>query len=132
MAGVRKSAKGISASRTVWLLLGLLLWVVAILLAWPWIVPPAQAAESYDNCSGYIDSVPAVIATQGTWCLRKDLSTAQTSGNAIEIAANNVVIDCNDFKLGGLAAGHRRKPSVSTPKAGRTSPSATAISAGSS
>jgi hypothetical protein len=28
-----------------------------------------------------------------------------TSGNAIDIQANNVTIDCNDFKLGGLAAG---------------------------
>jgi parallel beta-helix repeat protein len=39
------------------------------------------------------------------WCLRKDLSTNITSGNAITIAANNVTIDCNDFKLGGLAGG---------------------------
>src|SRR5690606_20448934 len=32
--------------------------------------------------------------------------TAITSGNAIHIAANNVTIDCNDFKIGGLAAGN--------------------------
>jgi hypothetical protein len=66
---------------------------------------PAQAAESYDNCTGFIDSVPATISTQGTWCLRQDISTAITSGVAITIATNNVTIDCNDFKLGGLAAG---------------------------
>jgi len=66
---------------------------------------PAWSAESYDNCTGFIDAVPAVIATQGTWCLRHDLSTAMASGNAITVAANNVTIDCNDFKLGGLAAG---------------------------
>jgi hypothetical protein len=28
-----------------------------------------------------------------------------TSGNAIEIANNNVTLDCNGFKIGGLAAG---------------------------
>jgi len=66
---------------------------------------PAIAAESYDNCTGFVDSVPATIATQGVWCLRKDLSTAMASGAAITIAANNVTLDCNDFKLGGLAAG---------------------------
>jgi len=49
--------------------------------------------------------VPATITTQGVWCLRHDLSTAITSGNAITIATNNVTIDCNDFKVGGLAAG---------------------------
>ena len=66
---------------------------------------PALAAESYDNCTGFIDSLPASISTQGTWCLRKDLATGMTSGNAIEVKTNNVVIDCNDFKIGGLAAG---------------------------
>jgi hypothetical protein len=65
----------------------------------------AHAAESYDNCAGFIDSVPATLATQGVWCLRHDLSTAITTGNAIVIATNNVTIDCNDFKLGGLGAG---------------------------
>ena len=64
-----------------------------------------EAAQSYDNCTGFIDSLPATITTQGTWCLRADLTTAITSGNAITIANNNVTIDCNDFKLGGLAAG---------------------------
>lgn len=67
---------------------------------------PARAAQSYDGCAGFIDSVPATITTQGVWCLRRDLSTAITSGAAITIAVNNVTIDCNDFKLGGLAAGN--------------------------
>jgi len=65
----------------------------------------AQAAESYDNCSGFITSLPTVITTQGTWCLKQDLATAIGSGNAISINTNNVTIDCNNFKLGGLAAG---------------------------
>ncbi len=76
------------------------------LLACAFAVPhAARAAEGYDNCTGFIDTVPATISTQGTWCLRHDLSTGITNGQAIEIAANNVTIDCNDFKLGGMAAG---------------------------
>ncbi|QSX79693.1 NosD domain-containing protein [Agrilutibacter solisilvae] len=65
----------------------------------------AQAAESYDNCTGFIDSVPATISTQGVWCLRKDLSTGLTDVAAITVANNNITIDCNGFKLGGLQAG---------------------------
>lgn len=64
-----------------------------------------HAAESYDNCNGFIDSVPVTISRQGVWCLRKDVSTAITSGSAITIVANNVTLDCNDFKVGGFAAG---------------------------
>jgi hypothetical protein len=76
--------------------------LLAILLSAPF---AAQAAESYDNCTGTISALPAVIATQGTWCLKGDLSTNITSGSAISINTNNVTIDCNNFKLGGLAAG---------------------------
>jgi hypothetical protein len=65
----------------------------------------ALASEDYDNCTGFIDSLPAIVATQGTWCLRKDLSTSMASGSAIHVAANNVTLDCNHFKIGGLAAG---------------------------
>lgn len=68
-------------------------------------VPAVHAAESYDNCTGFIDSLPATISKQGTWCLRKDVSTSISSGYAILLAANNVTVDCNDFKIGGLAAG---------------------------
>jgi hypothetical protein len=68
-------------------------------------VRPAHAAQAYDNCAGYIDSLPATISTQGVWCLRKDLATGMTSGFAIEIQTNNVTIDCNDFKIGGMTAG---------------------------
>jgi len=69
------------------------------------VAPPPAHAETYQTCAGFIDSVPAVINTQGVWCFRKDLSTAMASGNAITINTNNVTIDCNHFKLGGLAAG---------------------------
>lgn len=68
-------------------------------------LPMTTRAETYDTCAGFIDSLPATISTQGVWCLRKDLTTAIGSGNAIEIVTNNVTIDCNNFKIGGLAAG---------------------------
>src|SRR6185369_12584927 len=64
-----------------------------------------RAAESYDNCSGTVASLPAVISTQGTWCFKQDLATSITFGNAITVTTNNVTLDCNNFKLGGLAAG---------------------------
>lgn len=73
------------------------------LLALP--VAGARAAQSYDSCTGFINSLPATLSTSGVWCLRKDLSTAITSGAAITVATNNVTLDCNDFKVGGLGAG---------------------------
>ena len=78
----------------------------AVLLVLAWVLVPGSAqAETYHTCAGFITSLPAVISTQGTWCMKQDLATAVTSGNAITINTNNVTIDCNDFKLGGLAAG---------------------------
>jgi len=65
----------------------------------------AHAAESYDNCAGFVDALPAVISSQGMWCLRHDLNFAAGSGEAIRVLANNVTIDCNGFKVGGLSAG---------------------------
>jgi parallel beta-helix repeat protein len=75
---------------------------LALCLAAPQV---AHAAESYDNCTGFITSLPTVISTQGTWCMKSDQTTAVTSGNAITVTTNNVTIDCNNFKLGGLGAG---------------------------
>jgi hypothetical protein len=67
--------------------------------------PSASAAESYDSCSGFVDTVPVVITTQGTWCLRHDIATSLNPITAIDIQTSNVTIDCNGFKLGGLSAG---------------------------
>jgi parallel beta-helix repeat protein len=78
--------------------------VFAVVLAFACIMRVARA-ETYDTCAGFIDSLPAVLTSQGVWCLRGDLSTSMASGNAIEIAANNVTLDCNGFKIGGQAAG---------------------------
>jgi len=56
------------------------------------------------NCTT-INSVPVVITTQGLYCLTHNVNTGMTMGKAIEIQTNNVTIDLNGFKLGGLAAG---------------------------
>jgi hypothetical protein len=63
---------------------------------------PAQAETV--NCTA-ITTVPFVITTQGIYCFIGDVVTAITSGNAIDIQTNNVVVDLNGWKLGGLAAG---------------------------
>jgi len=60
-------------------------------------------AETLD-CTA-ITSLPYVITSQGVYCLTGNLSTSMTSGNAITINANNVTIDLNGYKLGGLGAG---------------------------
>jgi hypothetical protein len=69
------------------------------------VTPCAFAAESYDNCTGVITTLPTTISTQGTWCLKANLTTGITTGNAITVTTNNVTIDCNDYKIGGLPAG---------------------------
>ncbi len=56
------------------------------------------------NCTP-INTVPAVITLPGVYCLTKSLVTSMTSGNAIDIQANNVVFDMNGHRLGGLGAG---------------------------
>jgi hypothetical protein len=56
------------------------------------------------NCRP-ITVLPAVITVQGVYCFTGDLTTAITTGHAIEIQTNNVVLDLNGFTLGGLGAG---------------------------
>jgi len=65
---------------------------------------PTPARAEIQNCIN-ITSLPTVITTQGVYCLKQDLATAISNGTAIEIATNNVTLDCNGFKLGGLGAG---------------------------
>ena len=78
---------------------------LALALAAGFACLPAHAAQDYDSCTGFIESLPAVISTPGTWCLRRDVSTSQSWGPAIHVIANNVTLDCNGFKVGGLSAG---------------------------
>ena len=64
----------------------------------------APARAETVNCTP-ITTLPAVITVQGVYCFTGDLATAMTTGNAIDIQTNNVVLDLNSFKLGGLSAG---------------------------
>src|SRR6266446_3169384 len=66
-------------------------------------VPRPAQAETI-NCTP-ITSVPTTITVQGIYCFTQHLNTAITTGNAIDIQTNNVVLDLNGWKLGGLAAG---------------------------
>ena len=79
-----------------------LLAATALLLA---LAPGAARAETVATCTGFITALPAVIASQGTWCMDGDLATGILTGTAITISTSNVTIDCNGFKLGNLAAG---------------------------
>lgn len=63
------------------------------------------AAESYDSCVGDINTVPTVITTGGTWCLRHNVITTATNIRAVDIRTNNVTIDCNGFRLADAQAG---------------------------
>jgi parallel beta-helix repeat protein len=67
--------------------------------------PLVAQAETNDTCTTFIQSVPASISTQGVYCLKQHLATSQSTGAAIAVTTNNVTIDCNGYKLGGLAAG---------------------------
>src|SRR5205085_7762261 len=59
----------------------------------------ASAAGSYDSCVNYIDAVPIVISTPGTWCLRHDVVTNATGTRPIGIELQNPMIRCNEFSL---------------------------------
>jgi len=66
---------------------------------------PAQKAAAETNDCTPIVSLPATITSQGIYCLTGDLNTAITTGGAITLANNNITLDCNGFKVGGLPAG---------------------------
>ena len=76
------------------------------------IAAPRASAETI-NCtpiSSLTPDTPApdlryTITTQGIYCLTEDLTSSMGSGNLIEIQTNNVVIDLNGHKIGGLSAG---------------------------
>jgi parallel beta-helix repeat protein len=65
---------------------------------------PGFVQAETTNCTA-ITSVPYTISVPGIYCLTGNLETDMTSGNAITINVNNVVIDLNGRKLGGGAAG---------------------------
>lgn len=63
----------------------------------------AQASTG-DNCTA-ITSLPYTISSAGVYCFTGNLETSVTTGNAITIEADNVVIDLNGWMLDGLDAG---------------------------
>ena len=76
--------------------------LVSVLLALT--LGPTLARAETVNCTA-ITTLPLIISTQGIYCFTGHLSTSLTTGAAIDIQTNNVIIDLNGFKLGGLAAG---------------------------
>src|SRR5262249_8965473 len=65
---------------------------------------PASSPAETVICTA-ITSLPYTISASGVYCLTGDLSTNLISGNAIEIDANNVILDLNGHKIGNLSAG---------------------------
>src|SRR6476469_8239231 len=59
---------------------------------------PALAAAETVNCTA-ITAAPATISASGLYCLTDDLTVNLASGNAIQITANNVVLDLNGHRL---------------------------------
>ena len=76
----------------------------SLLVLFALVVSATPARAETVNCTA-ITALPAVITVQGVYCFTGDLSTAMTVGDAISIQTNNVILDLNGFKLGGLAAG---------------------------
>ena len=62
-------------------------------------------ADETTFCNHFITSLPYTISTQGHYCFDRNLATAITTGNAITVNSDFVVIDLNNFKLGGGSAG---------------------------
>src|SRR5262245_15907895 len=75
--------------------------LVAALLATT-LVPSVHAETT--ACTA-ITTLPKTITTSGVYCLKQHLATSVPSGVAINIAADNVVLDLNGFRLDGIAAG---------------------------
>jgi len=55
--------------------------------------------------AGKITSVPYTISAPGVYCVTQKITSALTSGAAITITANNVLLDLNDFAIGNIGAG---------------------------
>ena len=60
---------------------------------------PAAAADGADNCTAFIDAVPATVTTPGKYCLRANLDLVSSVYGAILVQSDDVTIDCNGFGL---------------------------------
>jgi hypothetical protein len=75
------------------------------LLAGSLLLAAPVAADETTLCNAKITTLPYTINLQGHYCFDRNLSTAITTGNAITINSDFVVLDLNNFKLGGGSAG---------------------------
>ena len=63
---------------------------------------PAAAADDHDSCVGFIDELPVVISTQGTWCMRGNLTfMVDVADIAVQVQVPGVTIDCQGSRLVG-------------------------------
>ncbi|MGH9658323.1 MAG: hypothetical protein ACRD96_07245 [Bryobacteraceae bacterium] len=76
----------------------------ALLVVLALVLSVASARAETVNCTA-ITTLPAVITEPGSYCFTGDLEASITSGLAINIRTDNVVLDLNGFRLSGLAAG---------------------------
>jgi hypothetical protein len=77
--------------------------MIAAMLALATATAPAAHAETL-NCTP-ITSVPVEITTQGIYCFTQHVGTSISTGIAILISVNNVILDLNGYKLQGTNAG---------------------------
>ena len=77
------------------------IWKTGVLLC---ALGPCSSYAETIECTE-ISSVPYTISAQGIYCFTSHLVSYISTGNAITVNANNVVIDMNGWKLGGQAAG---------------------------
>ena len=75
-----------------------------ILLALLGLVGARPAWAETTHCTT-ITSLPATITAQGVYCLKQDLVTGISAGAGVTVTTNNVTLDCNGHKIGGLAGG---------------------------
>jgi len=64
-----------------------------------------QLSATAQPCTA-ITYLPYTISIEGVYCFTDHLETSMTSGDAITIEADNVVINLNGWKLDGLSAGN--------------------------
>lgn len=62
----------------------------------------APLAHAQEGCT-VLSALPVSITTPGKYCLAKNFTTAITSGSLINIAANDVTLDCRKFTLRSTA-----------------------------
>lgn len=93
---INKSEKCMRNMKIFLKLLSNLLYSVIVLLV-------AQSSVYAETLScNPISALPATISQPGTYCLTQNMYYSPTSGAAITITSNNVVLDFNGFSISGL------------------------------